>query len=325
MPERPERGLYYPDGSFKRISPIIQKPEPLERPSLDQKLTQFKHLQELSHENDIWKNEVKLDIKTNGMPFFLMPLSDIHFGSTGLHYDKLKEYLDYLKNYPVYTVLVGDLVDNFSPSFFPDGMMDQLEEPTSQIETARMFFKEYEDKILGVWSGNHDATAHSKAGINIYNWLSEDLNIPLLVGGSPLRIKVDNQDYTIRGVHKIARFFSSFNPTHAGKRMLEFVGDADVVVTGHYHRGAVEKVTHRENTKPVIVSCGTFREDDRWAKEAGIITPMQVFFPTLIFFPDQKNVEAIENIDSAKQIIDGLASYTKQLAVAGMGLKEKIK
>ncbi|MEM4711390.1 MAG: hypothetical protein QXL18_05580, partial [Candidatus Woesearchaeota archaeon] len=125
---------------MERKEPIVEKPKPIRIPSLNEQLSSLFSQQEQLRQKEIWRNEVEIRIQTRGLPFMLMPLADIHAGSSGVDYQALKEHLDFLKNYPVYTVLVGDLADNFSPVAIPSGMRGQMIEPDEQYALVRAFF-----------------------------------------------------------------------------------------------------------------------------------------------------------------------------------------
>jgi UDP-2,3-diacylglucosamine pyrophosphatase LpxH len=70
----------------------------------------------------------------------LLPLSNLHIGSYGVDDQSLKRYLTFLKENPVYTVLVGDLADNFSPIKHPTAMKEDVVSPTEQWAVTRSFF-----------------------------------------------------------------------------------------------------------------------------------------------------------------------------------------
>lgn len=316
-------GLYHADGSFHKVTPKTFIP-PVESPkSFGDYLDVFQQLREVRNTNEIWKDEVDIRVQTNGLPFFLIPFSDLHLGSKDTDYTSFKKYLDYVKNYPVSTVLIGDLVDNFSPTWIPPGMMDDIAPPQIQHGSLRAFFKEYHEKILANYSGNHDSATWRSSGAEIFNWINEDQGVPLLHGGGTINLTVDDEKYKIIGFHRILLFHSNFNPTHAGKRALELYKDADAIISGHHHRGGVEKLTHRDGKTPVIVSCGTFKTEDSFQKDAGRIVPFDIFYPTLAFFPQRHNVEVIEDVDTAKEMIDSIYQFHKHQAVSMLGMNGK--
>lgn len=306
---------------MERKEPIVEKPKPIRIPSLNEQLSSLFSQQEQLRQKEIWKDEVEIKIQTRGLPFILMPLADIHVGSLGVDYQALKEHLDFIKNYPVYTVLVGDLADNFSPTAIPSGMRSQIIEPDEQYALIRTFFKEYQDKILAnVGGGNHDERLVKNSGFDVFRWLAEDLNIPLLKSGGLLRLKVDNQDYKIRLYHKIARLNSQFNLTHAGLQALRLSGDdADVLISADKHIGGLS-IQNIGDKKRIVIQLGTFKIEDNYGRSQGFVQKPKPFYPVLFFFQRQHNIEAIENLYQARELIEIMKKYYKQISISLLGL-----
>jgi len=308
-----ELGIFYPDGSFKSqaeirrglSSPQIIKPEPTKPTTFNDELQRIKELQKQREPLQIWKDEVDIQVDTGRFPYFLvMPLSDLHVGSQHTDYHELEKYLEAIDRYPIYTVLLGDLGDFFGPFKHPTGIAEDVVSADAQLMTLRKFFLQYKEKILCAVTGNHDDWVYKTAGIEPYRWLTEDLNIPLLNSGGLLNLDVNGVKYRILLYHAIARYNSSFNPTHAGKRMLELHRDADIVISGDKHRFGMEKLTHRDK-KPYIIQLGTFKTEDAYGKRSyGMAPHPQAGFPILFLSAQAKNVEAIENLETAKDFVD---------------------
>lgn len=302
--------------------PIVEKPKTNSVLPFEEQLISLSSLAEQSRKKELWRDEVEVRVKTRGLPFMLLPLSDLHIGSNSVAYDTMGEYFRFLKNNPVYTVLVGDLADNFSPVKHPQAMKEDIVSPTDQWSVARAFFKEYEEKVLSVISGNHDEWTGA-VGIDIYRWLTEDLNIPLLKGGGLLKLNIDGEEFKIRLWHRIARLNSQFNYTHAGKQALRLAGDdSDVIITGDKHLGGFEQ-THIGDKKRTIIQLGTFKVEDAYGRSQGFVQRPKPFFPILLFFPHTHNIEVIENIDQAEDIIQAMIKYYKQKSVALLGYGRK--
>jgi len=305
---------------MKEKSPIVKKPEPIQTPDLSTQIQALIGLQEQAKQKELWRDEVNIQVQTRGLPFMIVPLSDLHIGASGVDYQKLKEYSDFIKNYPVYTVLLGDLADNFSPIKHPSAMKEDLITPTDQWQLARAFFREHEQKILSVVSGNHDEWT-GLVGIDIYRWLAEDLSIPLLKGNGVLNLQVDDQTYKVRLLHKIARLNSQFNYTHAGKQAIRLSGDnADVIISGDKHLGAVEQ-TYIGDKKRTIVQLGTFKTEDSFGRSMGFVQQPRPFFPVLFFHQGKHNVEVVEDLHQAKEYIDAFKRFYKVAAVGHLGIK----
>jgi len=301
--------------------PIVEKPTPPQLLSLSEQLSSLHQLAEAARQKELWRDEVEIKVQTRGLPFMLLPLSDLHIGASGVDYQALQKHLDFIKRNPVYTVLVGDLADNFSPVKHPNAMKEDVLSPTDQWAVARSFFREYEDKILAVVSGNHDEWTGA-VGIDIYRWLTEDLNIPLLKGGGVLRLNIDDKEFKVRLWHKIARLNSQFNYTHAGKQALRLTGDdSDVIITGDKHLGGIEQ-THIGDKKRTIVQLGTFKVEDSFGRSQGFVQRPRPFYPVFFFFPHTHNIEAVENLDQADELIQGMKKYYRQKAVSLIGLNK---
>jgi len=306
----------------KDKSPIVKKPPQPKTPSLSEQLSSLHQLAEVARQKELWKDEVEIKVQTRGLPFMLLPLSDLHIGAKGVDYKALKIYSNFLKRNPIYTVLVGDLADNFSVVSHPTGMAEDIVQPTDQWSVVRAFFKEYQDKILAnVGGGQHDFWLKEKTGVDIFRWMAEDLNIPLLKSGGLLRLNIDDKEFKVRLWHKIARLNSQFNYTHAGKQALRLSGDdSDVIITGDKHLGGIEQ-THIGDKKRTIVQLGTFKVEDGFGRSQGFVQDPKPFYPLLMFFPQTHNIEAIQNLNQANELISAMIGYYKQKSVALLGIK----
>lgn len=284
-------------------------------------MERLRKIQELRAETALWRDETSVHVDTKGMPYFcLMPLADLHIGAAGCDMEALAEHLTYLKEYGVSTVLVGDLGDFFSPDKHPEGMLGDVIPPDDQMLLLRRFMQEYKDNILAVvQDSSHPDWVRQSSGIEPYRWMSEDLGIPLLNNGATIDLTVNNQRYSVGCYHEIARYNSSFNRTHALKRMRELDHPTDVVIGAHRHIGAIEKAVHQDD-KPTFVQLGTFKVKDGFGTRRGMVPSPQIFFPTLFFDGRKHNIEAVENLEAAEEMIEALHSHYTLGAVARLGL-----
>jgi len=305
--------------------PSVVRPPMREPSSFNQLMGRLEELQGIKKESSIWKDSVDIKIDTGGFPYFLLhPLSDMHIGAIGSDTPAVKKHLSLLSDLPVYTVLLGDLGDMFSPTKHPEGMMGDVLTPDEQMITLRAFFKEFQTSILAtVQDPSHMDWVRQVSGVEPQRWLVEDLNIPMLQSGGHMNLSINGIDYSLLLFHKIARFNSSLNITNAGKRMLDMEADADVVVSGHTHIGAAEKLVKRDK-KPLVVNLGTFKTSDDFGTRNGMVPNPQVFFPTLLFDARRKNVEMIEDVDAARDLILSLGDLKKKEAIALLGLPKTL-
>ena len=305
--------LYLPNG--ESINIYSQK-------DLQSYLDVIRTLSNLENRENLWKERVRVEVESP-MPFvFLMPLSDLHIGSHEVDYDELSKYLGLLKGYPIITALVGDLGDFFNPVRHPQGMQKNTS-ITLQINAMKKFFEEFKDKITCIVSDpSHVDWAYQAAGIDVYQLLANLYGIPLLQSGGILELSTGKTTYNIALFHKIAKFNSSFNPTHAGKRVLErHEEDIDIVVSGHQHRGGAEITPIIRGKKRAIIQMGTFKTKDEWGSKQGFVGRPHVFFPTLVLSRDKRDVEIIESPETVAEFIDAFAAYKKIEAVSLLGLR----
>lgn len=291
----------------------IIKPPPRSSEDFQTALDRMKTIQELREPLNIWKDEVNISVDTRGMPFFpVMPLSDLHIGGEHTDYAVIEKYLRASRNYGIQQVHTGDMGDFFSPKIIPEAMMDTVANPDEQLLTLRSFYQEYQDLIMTSVSGNHDDWVRKASGVEPYRWLSQDLNIPLLNSGGVLNLDVNGIEYKGLLFHAIPKFNSSFNPTHAGKRAIELHQDADFVISGHTHRFAMEKLTHQDK-KPVVISLGSAKTEDMYGKRSyGMFPKVQIGFPIMFFDSHKKNIEVIEDLDTATYLMDTVKHYRRR-------------
>jgi len=298
----------------------IFKPKTDKPADFDRHLARLQEIQTLREETSLWRDRTDVHVDTQGFPYFMvLPLADVHIGNQGCDLETLSEYLKFLKDQPVYTVLVGDLGDFFSPTKHPDGMLGDVIPPDDQMLLLRRFMQTYQEKILAVvQDSSHVDWVRQAAGIEPYRWMTEDLGIPLINNGGMMDISVNNQSYSMTLYHEIARYNSSFNRTHALKRMRELDRPADVVVGAHRHIGAMEKAVHQEG-KPLFIQLGTFKTADSFGLRRGMVPTPQPFFPVLFFDGRRHNVEAIEDLQTAEEFINCMELYCKQVGIGVLG------
>lgn len=288
----------------------IIKPAPKSAETFRQGLDRMREIQTLREPLSLWKDEVNISVDTKGMPFFaLIPISDLHFGSEYTDYDYIDKLLNFTRENNVQMLLLGDLGDFFSPKILAEAMMDTVANPDEQSMTIRSFFEEYKDLILSAVSGNHDDWVRKASGVEIYRYLTQDLNIPLLNSGGHLNLDVNGIKYKGLLYHAIGKYNSSFNLTHAGKRMLELQEDADFVISGHQHQFAVEKAQHRDK-KVIIASLGSPKTEDMFGKRSyGLGPKPQIGFPVFFFNATKKNIEVIEDMETAQNYLNATKAF----------------
>ncbi len=303
---------------MNKEAPIVSKPEVQETnwSSFLSKLKTSKEQREIP-----FKESLDISVKTRGLPFMLVPLSDLHIGAEGTDYDALQRHLDAIKKHPIYTILLGDLGDFFAPAKHPDAMLDDVANPTEQFLAIISFLKEYSGSILAMVSGNHEQFVKKTAGLNLYQIISSQTGIPLLRSGGTINLTVDNITYRIKPYHKIARYNSSFNYTHAGKQAVRLSGEeVDLVISGDKHLGAYEQMQYGDG-RLTVVQTGTFKIYDEYGHTEGFVQKPQVFFPVLVFNGQKREIITLPNIDSGVEYIRLYKQHLRRVAVSMLGVK----
>ena len=300
----------------------VIKPTPKKGKDFSQHLQDIKEAS--AKKESLWRERVEISVDTKGFPYFLLhPLSDLHLGHVGVDLDALASHLDFIDNTPVHTIWVGDLGDFFLPKAIPSGMLGDVATPSEQLEALTQLMQSYADKTLAVVNDpSHPGWVNKTTGLDVYELATRGLDIPLLNTGGIIELNINGIIYKLAVFHKIHSYNSSLNRLNAHHRIRELHTDVDVVIAGHRHIGAMEKSVHREG-KPTFLQMGTFKINDQYGVREGMIPRPQVFFPTLFFDARRKNVEMIEDLSTAQEMIKALSLAYKQEGVGLLGVAKQ--
>jgi UDP-2,3-diacylglucosamine pyrophosphatase LpxH len=127
-----------------------------------------------------FKKRIKYSI---GNSIKIKPIFDVHFGSTNCDIAKFKKYLSNSDS-DTYFIGGGDLLDSIcvtDPRYrksnddtFDDDVIDE------QINQMVQILKPYQNKIIGLSSGNHEDVIVKKCGTNPIKRICKELNIEFL-------------------------------------------------------------------------------------------------------------------------------------------------
>jgi hypothetical protein len=315
-----EAGLYTPRG-FESRAEIMKKAAntqfTVERPgaeqimSFDRHMDRYQELQTLENETAFWKDSLEIKVKTGGFPFFVFrPLADLHLGASGTNITEVREHLKDIKGYPIYTALIGDTGDFFTPDIMPEGMLGDVMNPTDQAAMIKRFYEEYQEKILcTIHTKSHEGWIDKTSGFDLNKYLTEGLKITPLKNGGMLTLKVNDIEYKILLFHQISRYNSALNLTNAGKRMFDMAPggeDADLVISAHKHIGAIEDLVKRSK-RAAVCQLGSFQEYSHYAETSGMTPRVQAYFPTFFLDGRRKNIEFIVERESSVEWINAYA------------------
>jgi len=176
----PERGIYYPDGTFKNDEqikreqalkgelPIIETPKTAPR-SFEYWSNRFRKRQEEWKEtSDIETDHVTISFKGETI---INLIGDIHAGSPLTRYNRLEQELTAITNKPnSYVILVGDVIDGF---FFNPAQMGDMEQPPEQFMYMKSLVNHLAEnrRLLIGFSGDHDCLDSETEVLTNRGWL----------------------------------------------------------------------------------------------------------------------------------------------------------
>lgn len=225
----------------------------------------LKERQNLHEKASSSQSEVNPIIKTKLDKIILLPLSDLHIGSIGTDYESLITFTDFILKYDnIYTILVGDLADNFVNFKNMLAVHQMILSPEEQDQFIEVWLKEIKHKVLASFWGNHEEFEEKASGRNIIKRILKN-NVPYINGIGEIKVLVNNVEYKIAATHK-TRYFSSFNLTHGLKRLAQMdLPNEDIYISGDKHNPALE-IAFQRGKKQIYIQLGTLKVNDGYAK-----------------------------------------------------------
>lgn len=311
MPEK-ELGLYTSgsEDSFKTLGELREErinktfPDKKSR-SLDfDRVTRY--LEEgraISQEFEIGQREATFvpEVEYPELPYVLSLTSDIHYGSMGARYDKIRRLLEIIDGVPNFGLATnGDEVDNFNAVFHATGMTENPLPPQVQSRAiaGKLLELDNKGKIAVLSQGNHNRAGFI-GGQDWYDSFLSEFRCPVFTSGGLLTVKYGGIDYRIVMNHTYWGK-SKLNVTNAAKRMMEYEGggDVDIAWVGHTHQSSYEHF-ERGGKDVIAVVSGTYKEDDKWAAQNGIGGRGQSAGICIMLYPNKRKMEAFKDIETA--------------------------
>jgi predicted MPP superfamily phosphohydrolase len=295
LPGLPESGTIFPDKKeahidFGRVTRFIKEAQSLNEDA------------EVGQEHATWN----LQPKFPELPSMIVYMTDVHYGSIGVDYDRLSRHLDIVEHLPnTFLIMGGDGIDNFGVKHADAGIMGDAISPQMQAQTFMEKLKELDrsNKLGVICYGNHEDW-QSLSGYDYYNTWMRDIKAPIFSHGGVLSIHAGNQEYNVGITHKHWGT-SKLNLTNGPKRALEFsYPGTDIILTGHDHQASAELFS-RAGERKLVIDGGTYKMNDPTGKKWGLGPagePGYAFF----LWPDQKKFELVGNADSGKEIMRSL-------------------
>ena len=304
-----ERGLYYPDGSFKPDTQIKrEKALAGEHPLLETPLTgerPFEYWSErFRKRQEQWKetssdeqNHVQISFKGDTIINFI---GDTHVGSPNTFYDRLESELTAIINTPnSYVIMVGDLVDGF---FWTPAVFEALEPVQEQYAYTDSMLRHLAKsrKLLIGFGGDHDQWP-KKMGIDPYYKFSSELHAYYMHGVGFLTAKVDEQVYKLTGAHRLPGHSIRDN-TWAAKRASAEIQGSEIYFSGHTHKKGHSlqaiKSFGGEAKKVHFISLGPYKSTDEFSRKHGWAqqSPEEMFGSSIILRADGHKIDYYDDI-----------------------------
>lgn len=240
-------------------------------------------------------------------PILLVWLADWHIGHISTDLGKLKHDLEIINETKgVYVIFGGDYTENTNTSRAQRGTYhEQLLPIRIQKKLAERAADIVGDKILAMVRGNHDAWSEQSDDFDFVEYMAKNFGVPYLGDTGFLDITLGSQEYTGLVSHKGKG--GGKDKTAGAKNLMDLMGDADFVFTGHKHESAISESVVRN--KPVVFgSAGSYMETGRFAR--GIPVPASVAaMPGVILLPHRKGIHLVRDFANELWMLEGAKHF----------------
>ena len=244
----------------------------------------------------------------------ILPLGDVHYGSTLCDFDAFKRVVSILSEERVYWCLMGDMVDSIVIS---DPRFDYTTSSIGDIildhaDTIIEVLEPYKDLCLGVLTGNHEDKLRQKCQVDISRYIAKRLGAKYL-GMSALLYVSFKRDKHYESYSMFLVHGEDSVSTRQGRiRKLEEltqIADADLYLKAHYHDLLTTKtVTFGVNKagklitkeKTFVLTGGYLKAytngSDSSYVERKLLKPLVIGSPLVQIYPELKKVEVVQNV-----------------------------
>jgi UDP-2,3-diacylglucosamine pyrophosphatase LpxH len=264
---------------------------------LDQKNAEEKDPEELlqviiaaqkkMQEHDDRQTSVTLDVDDD-KPIGIAFTGDQHIG--GLYTDHevmIRDYERLSQTDGVYTVIMGDLTDNYITRSHAGGSFEQSMTADKQRAIAEhVITKYFSDNCIAMLKGNHDNWTTKETGEDFIEYLARKIKTPYLWYGGEINVRFGNVHYMIHAHHTF-KYNSSLNTTNS-QRNLFAATHADIIALGHLHYNETHAKT-AGGKDTVWMRTGSYKTTDDYSQYLGGLKS-DPRIPMVILFPGMKKI-----------------------------------
>lgn len=173
----------------------------------------------------------------------VLMMGDVHFGSTGVDYDRLLWIAEILEaGLPLYVIQIGDFFDQMLWSIMRQDLEEQDDTLRGQVACGAWYLRKIAPHVAGLVAGNHDLWAKRLVGMSPLDTALQGLgDIPYHEEELKLNFEIGEQSYRFCLRHAV-RGHSMWNPGHGVGRwgVMNDRDGTDVLVAGHTHRSGYQ-------------------------------------------------------------------------------------
>ncbi len=274
--------------------------------------------QDLSQRINPLQEHLSITIPTS-KPIAICKAADFHIGGGFTNHKAVRKTLELILETPgMYMSANGDMIEGFIPGEKSAETVEQM--PLGlrqQLAANRNLVQEFVNakKLLWWMWGDHDAKWFEKlVGVNIVKMMTDRV-VPYFNQAATVKLKVGKEEYLLYVNHSLPGN-SMLNPNHAQGRAYREQVPADVIVSAHRHKPAMQwyykyermrELGYNLGGKVLLVHCGTFKTGPdpytcrTWSR--GIIG-----VPTVIYWPDQHKTLGLDNPEDAAIYLQGYSA-----------------
>lgn len=248
-------------------------------------------------------------------PILIVWLSDLHIGHVSTDMQRLRFDLEKIKATPgAYVIFGGDLLDNVTSEKSGRG---SYHEQITRVDIQRELAEEAVsylggDRVLALLLGNHENWSATSNDFDPVRHISEQTGAPYLGAFGYINVGLGNQEYRILCAHQF-RSGSNINKTASPKKLMDEMGDADAVFTGHRHDAAVEHTRVRRFNR-FFAQSGTYMKRSNYGRQKSYYdaTPEM---PGVVLYPDRRKFIGVYNaLEEGVEILNLLRGGRVQAA-----------